>query len=85
MSATTKQRACCRMIGVDGNIFALMGAATRCLRNVGRGDDAGEMGKRVTACTSYEDALGVLFEYVTEDSDDDDCEAQRTEEGWWDR
>lgn len=52
------------LIGADGNIFNLMGIASRTLRQAGHGDRADEMWKRVTQSGEYYKALPVIGEYV---------------------
>lgn len=60
------------LIGEDGNIFAIMGRASRALIRAGMGDDAREMIDRVHECGSYNEALGMVSRYVrTELSIDD--------------
>lgn len=53
-----------QLIGQDGNIFAIMGRASRLLKNVGQSDKAKEMCDRVTASQSYSEALSIVSEYV---------------------
>ena len=53
-----------QLIGQDGNIFAIMGRASRLLKNAGQSDKAKEMCDRVTASKSYAEALGIISEYV---------------------
>lgn len=50
--------------GQDGNIFAVMGAASRILKREGLSDQAIEMTNRVFDCGSYQEALSVIGEYV---------------------
>ena len=52
------------LIGQDGNIFAIMGRASRLLKNAGQSDKAKEMCDRVTASQSYSEALNIISEYV---------------------
>lgn len=47
---------------VDGNIFAVMAAASQALKRAGL--DAAKMQERVMSSRSYEEALGVCMEYV---------------------
>ena len=54
----------CPLIGQDGNIFAIMGRASRLLKNAGQSDKAKEMCDRVTASQSYSEALNIVSEYV---------------------
>ena len=53
-----------QLIGQDGNIFAIMGRASRLLKNAGQSDKAKEMCNRVMSCDSYHKALNVISEYV---------------------
>lgn len=53
-----------QLIGQDGNIFAIMGRASRLLKNAGQCDKAKEMCDRVTASQSYSEALNIVSEYV---------------------
>ena len=54
----------CPLIGQDGNIFNLVGIASRTLREHGLSQQAKEMTQKVFACSSYEEALNVLGDYV---------------------
>ena len=54
----------CPLIGSDGNIFCLLGMASRALRENGMREQAKEMQSRVTASGSYSEALSILGEYV---------------------
>lgn len=55
----------CRLIGEDGNIFNLMGIATRTLKKAGQFEKEKEMTRRITTeAKSYDEALQILMEYV---------------------
>ena len=54
----------CPLICADGNIFNLLGMASRTLRENGMREQAKEMQSRVTASGSYSEALNILGEYV---------------------
>ena len=58
------QRPKMQLIGQDGNIFAIMGRASRLLKSCGQGDKAKEMRDRVMSCDSYQKALNIVSEYV---------------------
>lgn len=60
----TKQKPDCPLIGQDGNIFNLMGIASRTLREHGMQDQAAEMRQRITESGSYDEALGIIGDYV---------------------
>ena len=53
-----------QLAGQDGNIFSIMGRASRLLSDSGQADKAKEMRGRVMDCLSYEAALKVVSEYV---------------------
>ena len=52
------------LIGSDGNIFNLMGVATRALKEAGMNTEAEKMFDRITKSGSYEEALNIMMEYV---------------------
>ena len=61
-----RQKPDCELIGQDGNIFNLMGIASRTLRRNGMAGQAKEMQDRITGGDgpSYTAALGIIGEYV---------------------
>ena len=61
-----KPRPLCSLLGQDGNIFHLMGIAAGVLRQNGMAAEAKEMQTRIMGgeCRSYEEALGIISEYV---------------------
>ncbi len=76
------QKPDCPLIGQDGNIFNLMGIASRTLRENGLEDRAKEMCVRIRESGDYYEALGVIGEYVNITSvDDAPCENEDAEEG----
>ena len=60
------------LIGQDGNIFNLMGIASRTLKDSGMKEEAAEMRQRVMDSGSYDNALCIIVEYVNITSVDDD-------------
>ena len=54
----------CPLIGADGNIFNLLGIASRTLREHGLKEQAKEMSDRVFVSGSYGEALCIIGEYV---------------------
>ena len=55
----------CALIGEDGNIFHLMGMASRTLKGNGMSEEAAEMCNRITGgAKSYDEALMILQDYV---------------------
>jgi len=68
----------CRLIGENGNIYNLVGIASRTLRSCDMAKEAKEMQDRVFSSHNYEEALGIIDEYVNVtgpeyDEDDDFC------------
>jgi len=61
----------------DGNIFAILGRASRLLRENGQRDRSKEMCERVYGCHSYNDALDIISEYVETELSDPDHMAAR--------
>ena len=69
------------LIGEDGNIYAILGRASRLLRQNGQNTQAEQMYFRVTSSKSYDEALHIISEYVeTELSPSEDRQEQMTEE-----
>jgi hypothetical protein len=54
----------CRLSGRDGNVFAVIGAVRRALRNAGQADRAREFVERAGAAGSYDEVLRLCFEYA---------------------
>ena len=52
------------LVGEDGNVFAILGRASRALKQAGMPEQAKEMFDRVTQSGSYEEALRIVSEYV---------------------
>ena len=62
--AQGSSKADCALIGTNGNIFNLMGIASRTLKEHGQSDQAQELIDRITQCHSYDDALSIIGDYV---------------------
>lgn len=63
--AEEKVKPDCELIGQDGNIFNLMGIASRTLKRNGMSDEAKEMTERITnGSVNYYEALNIIGEYV---------------------
>lgn len=54
----------CRLVGTDGNVFAVIGAVRRALVAAGQPDRAREFVERAWAAGSYDAVLRHCFEYV---------------------
>lgn len=59
-----KEKPMCPIIGANGNIFNILGIASRTLNDNDMADEANEMYSRVTSSGSYEEALAIIMEYV---------------------
>ena len=64
MTVVKEKKPRCKLIGTDGNIFALLGRASGALRKAGQKEKAKELVKKVFHCKSYSEALGLIQEYV---------------------
>lgn len=53
-----------KLVGTDGNIFAVIGLCARVLREAGRADQAKEMTEIAHKAKDYYEALGVCMQYV---------------------
>ena len=58
------QRPKMKLVGMDGNIFAILGRASQLLRKNGQADQAKEMIRRVQQSENYYKALNIISEYV---------------------
>ena len=59
-----KMKPKCQLVGHDGNIFNLMGIASKALKEAGQKEKSDEMIKRITDSKSYDEALRIIMEYV---------------------
>ena len=66
-----KEKPMCPIIGANGNVFNILGMASRTLKRNGMSDEANEMYNRVTSSGSYEEALGIITEYITPCSEEE--------------
>lgn len=53
-----------QLTGQDGNVFNLVGIASKALRKAGQADQAKEMTDKVFKASSYDEALRIICEYV---------------------
>lgn len=54
----------CKLVGTDGNVFAIIGKVTRALKHAGQYDKSKEFMHRATNSGSYDDVLTLVHEYV---------------------
>lgn len=72
----------CKLIGEDGNIFNLMGIASRTLKECGMKNEAREMTERIMgSCSGYTEALGIIADYVNivGANEEEDCSYEMEE------
>lgn len=60
-----KEKPLAPLIGEDGNVFNLIAIAQRSLKEVGQAEEAKEMYARIRDSHSYNEALAIMFDYVT--------------------
>lgn len=54
----------CDILGISGNVFAIIGRVDRCLSDVGEHDKARDWKKAALECKSYDAVLQLMFTYV---------------------
>ena len=59
-----KNKPDCPLVGQDGNIYSLVGIASKTLKRNGMAAEASEMTEKVFNSGSYMEALGIIGEYV---------------------
>jgi len=54
----------CKLVGGDGNVFAIIAAVKRALRDMGQHEAASDFVQQAFRCKSYDEVLAFLVEYV---------------------
>lgn len=54
----------CKLVGTDGNVFAVIGRVQRALKQAGQDAQARDFVQRAFGARSYQEVLGLAFEYV---------------------
>ena len=57
----------CKLVGTDGNVFALAGRVSLALKKAGQPDKAHEFQSKLFQCGSYDEALTLMQDYVEVD------------------
>lgn len=70
----TQKKPDCPLLEADSNIFNIMGIASRTLKRNDMTEESKEMCSRVTSSGSYDEALGVIMEYVEPCTEEEMCE-----------
>ena len=63
-AAPEPRKPACRLVGTDGNVFAIIGTVRRALRRAGMDGRATEFVQKAFAAGSYDEVLGLCHEYV---------------------
>jgi ribosomal protein L32 len=54
----------CKLSGVDGNVFMIVGTVSKTLKRAGMAAKAEEFCAKAKACGSYDEALQLCMDYV---------------------
>lgn len=65
-----------KLVGQNGNIFNILGIASRALKEAGYADEAKEMQTKAFASDSYGEALAIVLQYVDEGDDDEESKVR---------
>ena len=60
----TRVKPICQIVGIDGNVFVIIGRVAATLKEVGQREEAREFTARAFKATSYNAVLAMLSEYV---------------------
>ena len=63
-SGATAPKPPCRLVGTDGNVFAIIGTVRRALERAGQRERASEFVAKAMQSKSYEEVLALCFDYV---------------------
>jgi len=58
------QKPICKLVGTDGNVFAIIGAVSNCLKGADLTEVASEFQDRAFNAGSYDEVLQIVMEYV---------------------
>lgn len=53
-----------KLVGTDGNVFSIIGKVSGALKRAGMEEQAKEFTKKAFTSKSYDEVLGLCFEYV---------------------
>jgi len=63
-SSNETKKPICKLVGTDGNVFAVIGNVRAALRHAGQADRAKEFSDKAMSCGSYDEVLALVFDYV---------------------
>ena len=61
----------CKLVGTDGNTFALASRVSSALKKAGMKAEAIEFQQKLFRCKSYNEALCLMLEYVEEGDEEE--------------
>ena len=61
----TTQDVSVKLIGADGNVFAIIGTVSQALKRAGFTQEASDFAKKAMSCDSYDAVLQLVMETVT--------------------
>ena len=53
-----------KLLGTDGNVFAIIGVCSKALKRAGQPEKAKEMSEKAVRAGSYHEAIGICMQYV---------------------
>ena len=77
---TKKTKPKVKLVGEDGNAFAILGRVTKALRQAGQGDKVKEMTDKAMS-GDYNHLLSTVMEYVDDIGEENETDADDEEEG----
>jgi len=54
----------CKLVGTDGNVFAVIGRVKQALKKAGQDEQASEFVQKAFAAKSYDEVLALCMDYV---------------------
>ena len=71
-----------KLVGEDGNAFAIIGRVSKALKQAGYRDLASEFTSAAMRQKSYDDLLCLVLDYVEEQESDEDEDDEEVEMPW---
>lgn len=65
MKTETTTKPVCKLVGTDGNVFAIIGKVSQTLERAGLREQASEFQSKAMNADSYEQVLVLCMEYVS--------------------
>ena len=58
------QKPVCKLVGIEGNVFNVIGVISKCLKRAGQADKANEFVEKAFSSGAYDEVLRLAFDYV---------------------